>query len=170
MSRPSTRTTPADGGWRPATTRSSVLFPAPLGPSTLSTSPRASSRLVPARAAASPSFVRCTQNTSRSSTTGSLMAEAPPGREPAREREHRERASTPGGQRRPRNYRHHRRAGLGDGTRGANARDRQSRQQYRDPDAGDYAEQARGREPDSQLGPESARTDALLLEVRLDPR
>ena len=77
MSRPSTRTTPADGGWIPATTRSSVLFPAPLGPSTHSTSPRASSRFVPARAAASPSLVRCTQNTSRSSTTGSLIDRSP---------------------------------------------------------------------------------------------
>ena len=39
MSRPSTRTTPADGGWSPAITRSRVLLPAPLGPSTHSSSP-----------------------------------------------------------------------------------------------------------------------------------
>src|SRR5689334_19150890 len=42
--RPSTRTSPADGRLSPARTRSSVLFPAPLGPATASTSPAASVR------------------------------------------------------------------------------------------------------------------------------
>src|SRR4051794_9566317 len=41
-SRPSRRTDPADGGWSPATTRSSVDLPHPDGPRTASTWPASS--------------------------------------------------------------------------------------------------------------------------------
>jgi hypothetical protein len=87
MSRPSTRTAPADGVCSPAMTRSRVVLPAPLGPSTQMPSPRVTVSVAPCRAAASPSLVRCTLKTSRSATTSvtSALPECGP-RCPARSR------------------------------------------------------------------------------------
>src|SRR6476469_922018 len=52
--RPSTRTSPAVGRMSPASTRSRVLFPAPLGPATASTSPAARLRLTSCRTRTRP--------------------------------------------------------------------------------------------------------------------
>ena len=68
---------PAEGRCSPAMTRSRVVLPAPLGPSTQTASPRATVSVRPWSAAASPWAERCTQKTSRSSTAGSLIRAAP---------------------------------------------------------------------------------------------
>ena len=66
-SSPYTRTRPADGRSRPASSRSSVDLPEPLGPSTVTTSPSATRSDRPCSAAASPSGVEWTRKTSFSS-------------------------------------------------------------------------------------------------------
>src|SRR5215471_18394154 len=54
MSRPSTRTRPASGFSKPATTFKSVVLPEPLGPRIVSSSPGAMSRETPSSARTSP--------------------------------------------------------------------------------------------------------------------
>ena len=74
MSRPRTRTAPAEGVCSPAMIRSRVVLPAPLGPRTHTLSPGVTVSVAPCSAAASPSLVRCTLKTSRSSTTSVMAA------------------------------------------------------------------------------------------------
>ena len=69
-SRPSTTARPADGRSSPATTRTRVDLPAPLGPSTTHSSPRSTASVSPRSAATPPSSDGWTTNTSRRSTSG----------------------------------------------------------------------------------------------------
>src|SRR4051812_31166897 len=67
--RPMTRTSPAVGRIRPASTRSSVLFPAPFGPATASTSPGASVRSTSRRTRTRPNERR----SPRAASSGSSL-------------------------------------------------------------------------------------------------
>src|SRR5919197_1360040 len=68
---PSTRAVPPWGRSRPASTRSSVVFPAPFAPKTPSVSPAPTSTLIPASAGRSP-YLRSSPS---SAMTGSFTLE-----------------------------------------------------------------------------------------------
>ncbi len=67
---PSNSASPLVGWARPARVRSSVVLPAPLGPTTQANSPRATSNVMSARATFWPAAAWYTLRTLRSDTTG----------------------------------------------------------------------------------------------------
>src|ERR1700745_2627913 len=73
--RPSKRISPASGGWTPASTFTSVLLPAPLSPTSATTSPALTVKFAPRRARTRAKLLTMRRAPSR----GSGMSAAPSG-------------------------------------------------------------------------------------------